>query len=199
MTPATAFTIAAMQFIAPGRDHDELGGAIARRAEAEAPLFADDADRRKTIALLVAVGFRESSLRNDAEGDHDTKTKAPTSFCAFQIHLPWGARTREGWSGADLKADPNRCVEVAFRMLRGSIIQCRALPSDERLAVYARGRCDSAEGQRLSRDRSFLARYIGANVPKPPPTSFFLPDGAAWLHATRRRSDAHELNDRRPS
>lgn len=42
---------------------------------------------------------------------------------------------------------------IALDRVRESVRACRHLPPAERLAVYARGRCSSTEGQRLSRVR----------------------------------------------
>ncbi|MBX3191258.1 MAG: hypothetical protein KF819_29945 [Labilithrix sp.] len=141
-----------------------LAAAIAHRAEEEAPLFKDDADRRKTTALLVAIAFRESSLRADAVGD---KVRGkPTSFCAFQIHLPWGAKTREGWTGSDLLEDPDKCVAAAMRLLRVSMSVCPSHP----LAWYAAGPsgCGNERAQRISRDRVALAQRLTREIPRPP-------------------------------
>src|SRR4051794_10136147 len=108
MSILLAWVVAASSLLAPTRQHDQLAEAITTRVEAEAPLFKGDEDRHKTSALLVAIAFRESSLHADAVGDH--VAGKPTSFCAFQIHLPFGAKTAEGWSGTDLTEDPQKCV-----------------------------------------------------------------------------------------
>jgi hypothetical protein len=148
-----SFVLAAANILAPGRDHSELGTAIAAALDESAPFFADDADRTKSAALAVAIAFRESSLNNDAIGDHGR------SHCAFQIHLPGKSKTAEGWTGEDLRADVNRCVSVAFRMLRESIHVDRQHP----VAFYARGpRRKTEEARRISRDRVALARRIHA-------------------------------------
>ena len=96
---------------------------------------------------LAAIAFRESTYRLDAIGDHGT------SFCAYQIHLPRGARTRDGFSGPDLLTDVHACTREALRQLRASLHVCKRLPESERMALYARGSCDSVSGRRLSRDR----------------------------------------------
>lgn len=44
-------------------------------------------------------------------------------------------------------------ARMALERIRESVAACSRLPEPERLAVYARGRCDSREGQRLSRTR----------------------------------------------
>ena len=151
MTIAT-FTLAAMLSLAPGRDHTVLASAIAARVDTEAPLFADDADKRKTSAWLVAIAFRESSLKLDAVGDHGQ------SYCAFQIH-----RTSGG--SATMLTDANACVSAAFRMLRTSMHVCPAFP----LAWYAHGgasttACASGRAQRISRDRLNLSKWLVAHV-----------------------------------
>src|SRR3954470_3730483 len=112
MSILLAWVMAASSLLAPARQHDQLASAIATRAEAEVPLFKGDEDRHKTSAFLVAIAFRESSLRADAVGDH--VAGKPTSFCAFQIHLPIGAKTEEGWTGTDLTEDPEKCVTIAM-------------------------------------------------------------------------------------
>lgn len=170
MSTVLAWVLAASSLLAPHRQHDRLAQAIAARVEAEEPLFKDDADRMKTAALLVAMAFRESSLRADVVGDH--VNGKPTSFCAFQIHLPWGRKTAEGWSGADLIGDPEKCVAVAMRYVRESMRACAAHP----IAVYASGPdgCKDERAQRISRDRVALAKRLIRKVkvqeePKPSP------------------------------
>jgi hypothetical protein len=163
MSILLAWVMAASSLLAPARHHDQLAEAIATRAEAEAPLFKGDDDRRKTSALLVAIAFRESSLRADAVGDH--VAGKPTSFCAFQIHLPFGAKTAEGWAGSDLVEDPEKCVTIAMRMLRQSMQMCPAFP----LAFYAAGPvgCENARAQRISRDRLAIAQRLLRDVRVP--------------------------------
>lgn len=161
MSTLLTWVLAASALLAPDRSHDRLAPAIAKRVEAEPPLFRDDADRRKTTALLVAVAFRESSLRPDVVGDH--VNGKPTSFCAYQINLPWGRKTPEGWSGEELAADPDKCVAAAFRMLKESFRVCPKHP----IAWYAEGPggCKSNRAQRISRDRVALAQHLLRKVP----------------------------------
>lgn len=147
-----AFAAAAMQLLAPGRDHSVLSAALAKRVDAELPLFADDHDRRKTAAWLVAIAFRESSLTLDITGDHGR------SFCAFQIHQSAGGTKA-------LLTDADACVAAAFVMLRTSMRLCPSFP----LAWYAHGgaaaaACSSTRAQRLSRDRMALSKRLLAEV-----------------------------------
>ncbi len=169
MSVLFTWVVAASSLLAPARQHDELARAIANRVEAEAPLFKDDEDRHRTAALLVAIAFRESSLRAAAVGDH--VGGKPTSFCAFQVHLPWGAKTADGWTGSDLLDDPEKCVAAAMRMLRVSIRVCPSSP----IAWYASGPagCESPRAQRISRDRMAIAQRLlkdvrpGEDAPSP--------------------------------
>lgn len=139
------FVLAAMTQLAPGRDHSELGSAIARAVDADKPLFKNDADRRRTAALLVAVAFRESTFHTQAVGDHGR------SFCAFQIH-------RSSGGSKALLEDVDACVRSAFTMLRTSLRVCPASP----IAWYAAGPngCKSERAQKISRDRMNLAAYL---------------------------------------
>lgn len=139
-----AYLAAAMRLFRPeGGDVEELALAIdasnATDAEAE---------------WLAAIAFRESTFVTSAVGDHGE------SFCAFQLHMPGGVRTREGWSGEDLAADATKCVTVALRHLRRSFIHCQNLPAHERLAAYATGTCLSARGRRISADRDHIRRMM---------------------------------------
>ncbi len=143
------FILAAMNSLAPGRDHTELGGAIARVVLDGKPLFAGDETRIRSAAFLIAVAMRESSLKNDAVGDNGH------SVCAMQIYD--GPRS--------YLTDADACVRRGVEMIRESFAACRSLPIEERLALYARGKCDSAEGRRLSRDRFALAARIAKVQP----------------------------------
>lgn len=131
--------------LAPGRDHQVLGGAIARAVESNKPLFVNDEDRRRTAALLVAVAFRESTFNADAIGDHGK------SFCAFQIH-------RSSGGSPALLEDVDACTRTAFSLLRTSLKVCPSHP----VAWYAAGPqgCDNDRAQKISRDRMALAAYL---------------------------------------
>jgi hypothetical protein len=165
MSILLAWVTAASTLLAPAHPNDQLAEAIAARTEAEAPLFKGDEDRRRSAAFLIAIAFRESSLQANAVGDH--VAGKPTSFCAFQIHLPFGAKTSEGWTGPDLAADPEKCVTIAQRMIRESMRMCPAHP----LAFYASGPsgCENARAQRISRDRLAIAQRLLRDVRVPPP------------------------------
>lgn len=160
MSALLSWVVAASSLLAPARSHDQLAEAIATRVAAEAPLFKGDDDHLKTSAFLVAIAFRESSLRAGAVGDH--VAGKPTSFCAFQIHVPGGMKTADGWTGPELAEDPDKCVTTALHMLRESMKQCPAHP----LAFYASGPagCENARAQRISRDRLAIAQRLLRDV-----------------------------------
>jgi hypothetical protein len=139
-----------MTFVSPSADpiarHGRLATAIVTVAWEEAPLFKGDTDRVRTVALLVAIAFRESSLQHDAVGD------GGRSKCAFQIH-----------GGDDaLLDDTEACVRKGVSMLRESIRVDRSEP----VAFYARGpRFESDEARSLSRDRVRLSQRLLKEIP----------------------------------
>lgn len=147
------FVLRSMELLAPSRDHHLLGEAIARRVDAELPLFADDEDRKKTAATMVSVAFRESSLRADIVGDF--RNGKPTSFCAYQINETMGGSSK-------LLTDVDACVARGLTLLRESARICRAHP----IAWYAEGPrgCDSPRAQRISRDRLAIAQRLVREV-----------------------------------
>jgi hypothetical protein len=112
----------------------------------EAPLFDDDADKHKTVALMTAVAFRESSfILNISSKTND--------HCWFQIN-----------GRPDLKKDPVACTKAAFKIMRESIKVCPKYP----VAYYAEGPqgCKSARAQRISSDRMRLAQRIKIEAEK---------------------------------
>ena len=143
------FVLATMTQLAPGRDHTELGGAIARAVDSSKPMFANDADHRRTAALLVAVAFRESTFVPNVIGDNGS------SFCAFQIHRSSGGTPA-------LLDDVDACVRSGMTLLRTSLRVCPTYP----VAWYASGPlgCTNDRAQRISRDRMNLAAYLVGQV-----------------------------------
>lgn len=154
-----AWILAACAFLAPGRNVEGLSKALAKRIDTEAPLFKDDNDKLRTAALMVSVAFREGSLQADIKGDKNKQGQF-TSFCTFQVHVPPGTKTVEGWTGEELAADPEKCVAAALRLMRESVRMCPKHP----VAFYAEGKtietCDSQRAQRISNDRMALARRL---------------------------------------
>ncbi len=146
------FVLAMMTLLAPGRDHAELGDAIVRVVDQERPLFVDDSDKHRTSAILVAVAFRESSLRLGITGDKGR------SFCAMQIH------ESSGGSSA-LLTDGVACIRKGLAMLRISLQVCPSAP----IAWYAAGPtgCTNVRARRISLDRMSLAARLVREVGAP--------------------------------
>lgn len=156
-----AFTFALARAVDPEHDHSTMVEAIAKVAIASPPLFADDANKEKTLSLLVSVAWREGSLRESVEGDCSESKPGepckgrPSSFCSFQIH-------RSSGGSAALNADPELCVRTGMALLRTSMKVCSAHP----IAHYAAGPsgCSNVRAQRISRDRLALAGRLRASA-----------------------------------
>lgn len=139
-------TILAMMLRLSPSDHPELrhgrlATAISEVIASEPPLYADDDSRERTAALIVAISFRESSLRHDAIGD------GGRSVCAMQVY---GGRK-------ELLSDSHLCIRTGLSMLRESIRVDRTHP----VAFYARGpRWRGETAQRISNDRVALAASL---------------------------------------
>lgn len=133
------FILAAMHALAPQRDHTALGGAIVHVIEAEGCLVKGSDCERRSAALALAVGYRESGFRLDAIGDQGR------SLCAFQVQS----------TDRTLLTDARACALEGYRRLRESLIACRGS-----IAAYAAGTCGSERGKRIDRDRKALASRI---------------------------------------
>jgi hypothetical protein len=140
------FVLFAMMTLAPGRDHAANATAITSVLLDERPLFKNDGDRMRTAALVVAMAFRESSLRNDV-------SSATNDYCLMQIN-----------KRPDLANDPAMCVRVAMVMIRESMRMCPEYP----IAFYASGPigCTNVRAQRISRDRLALAQRLLGSAPR---------------------------------
>jgi hypothetical protein len=107
-------------------------------------MFAEDPEKRRTAALVLAVAYRESGLRLSARGDNGH------SYCAMQINDSSGGTPA-------MLTDADACVTAGVRLLRQSLRVCAAHP----VAWYARGpRWDTEEARRISRDRMALAARL---------------------------------------
>jgi hypothetical protein len=157
MSDLLAFALAAVHAVDPDHEHPVMTDAIVHVVEDERPLFTDDSSREKTTALIVAVAWREGSLREKVSGDCVEKTKEgkciahPRSFCTMQVHAS---------SGGDesLNDDPEKCIRAGLALLRQSMKACTEYP----IAFYASGpnACTNARAQRISRDRMALAGWL---------------------------------------
>jgi len=103
------------------------------------------ADQLKIAAKLVAIGWRETGLRNDIRGDNGE------SCSAFQT---W----RSGKCLA-LERDPKLGATEALIILeRASLAKC------DPLEIYAVGHCGNLRGQRIASDRNALAARLVKEV-----------------------------------
>lgn len=137
-----SWVLAAMLFLAPGRDHTAIAAAVERVVDEDGPVFGGPDGALRTRALVVAIAFRESSFRLDAVGDRGA------SYCAMQV-----------WGGSKaLLVDADACVREGLRRLRASVAQCPKHP----VAIYAAGPagCVSPRAQRISFDRMHIAKTL---------------------------------------
>lgn len=136
------------------------------------PLFTGADGDRQTAALVTSLAWFEGGNNPTAIGDCKipdprpgwhacTMARVPQSFCALQINLPGTTKTAEGWTGADLLADPVKCVRAGLRIIKASIAADRS--GTCALCFYARGR-DTPEARTLSGHRVGLAHRIFAEV-----------------------------------
>lgn len=155
MLPLIVRVFAMMLSLNPDADTTRLGEAITAEIETLGPLLADDVDGGRSAAIAVETAWSESRFDMAAKGD------GGASWCAFQIHIG-NRKTREGWTGKELAADPTKCARVGYRMLKHSFTACPKHP----LAVYVSGNCDSKAGRAISARRmkasDVLYREFGA-------------------------------------
>lgn len=142
--------------------YGEIATSLAVVLIEEPPLYADDVSRVRTAALVLAVGFREGSLRRRIHGDcvddagrpiatpPDGVCAHPGSYCTMQIH--------KGSGGSEAHNDDLAlCFRTGLRMLRQSVATDRMNP----VAFYARGpRYQSDEARGISRDRMAVAAML---------------------------------------
>jgi hypothetical protein len=132
------------------------------------PMFQGIDGALKDAGLMASLAWIEGGNVPDAVGDcpgmgpGDPKCTAKTgaqSWCAFQIHLPQGQKTNEGWTGPELAADAKKCITVARRLVESSIKSKENKEGKCPLCVYARGRW-TPEGQKLSDFRMGFAKKL---------------------------------------
>lgn len=129
--------------------HDErAASAIAYVAATASPLFDDDADGTRTLAVLLATAREESSFDVDAIGDHRQ---------AFGLN--------EIWKRPDLMAPIPNTIE-ALRQLRISFAECSRAP----FSMYLSGKCQTSgrvfrqSERRMRRVASVLAIINGLDT-----------------------------------
>lgn len=158
--------------VSPYRGTFETTAAGIADAATEAPLFAGDLGVEQTIAVLLAIAWKESSFNTQAAGDcPDLPAGSP--LCTLAL----GARALglfQVWKTNapplnvdvdDLLGPPKHQASIALRMVKTSFRICAGRPLEERLGWYHRGgtSCpDSAAG----RGRMWLAKSILARWPR---------------------------------
>lgn len=147
---------------------------------AERPIFQGDNGRAMTTALLTSIAFYESAYRKDVDSGVGPKARGDSgkSWCLMQVKLGTPekdtGRTKlrvvvgsngglrfvsserepgyaDAWGGEDLVQDRTKCFRVAVRLARMSFGACSKLEVQDRLSMYASGKCES--GQDASRRR----------------------------------------------
>lgn len=123
-----------MDHAQPHVRHDKLARVTTSAIEAEAPIFADDASKLRTAALVVAVMERESSFRDVVSHTGD--------YCEMQIH-----------KRPDLQGHTFECIRTGIHMLRDALTKCSGIQS----YVGAPQGCHDVRATRISDDRIKLA------------------------------------------
>lgn len=142
MMLAPAFSLVMLSFAwIPSRGEAD----VRARLEIAAAIVSTSATSHEA-RVLMRVAALESGYRADVADCRVTGD-------AGRAVGPWQHLTRSPAERAELCASVERAAAVALVDVRRSVAACRHLPAAERLAVYARGRCDSAAGRRLSRAR----------------------------------------------
>jgi len=132
---------------APQMHDDRAAGAIAFVAANDPPLFDDDFDGTRTLAVLLATAREESSFNVGALGDHGR------AIGLMQV-----------WRRSDLWAPvPN--VREGLRQLRVSFAMCPKHPFAPYLSgVCQGGRVGRQSDRRLQRVGAVLAIMGGADL-----------------------------------
>jgi hypothetical protein len=159
-----AFVVSSVTSLIPAperaADIELIAKPLTQVLESEAPIFADDEDKTKTASTVIAVAFREGSLKLRVVGDCTLSKPGqpckgrPRSFCTMQIHETSGGT-------AALNDDIAACFRKGLSMLRTSVKTCPKHP----VAWYAAGgiqACENLRAQKISFDRMFIAKKLQA-------------------------------------
>jgi len=123
----------------------------------EAPLFKGEDGVRKTIVLLISLGWFEGRFNQKAIGDKGQ------SVCMFQLGV---ANLKSlGTSREEVLSDFSVCARSALKAVRISFNVCRGRDELDLLGHYASGsaRCDA--GLRESRHRMQKAKWLFGKFP----------------------------------
>lgn len=127
--------------------------------------YQGDMRREASLFTLLSIAYFESGFRKDIDYGIGKMSRGDngSSYCLMQIHLGNG-KTKEGWTGEDLVNDRKKCLRTGYRMVKSSFGSCSNLPLDERLTMYASGKCGI--GLPESRARIGLAKHWFTRAPK---------------------------------
>lgn len=166
LTPLIVYTV--IQSLSPSQTEQEITRkeSIARDlievVSSEPPLYADDEDRIKTAAVMLAIIDYESHFSRDVDVGA-RKGDGGTSWCLAQINIGKGRiHVKEdgtvefgtGWSGRDLVEDRTKCLRAELAVIRASFA-CKTEDKYAKLNLYASGKCEW--GYRESKHRMKLA------------------------------------------
>lgn len=107
------------------------------------PLFGGPKGKLRTALLVLSIAsyesgeFREDVDNTDGTGDHGN------AHCIMQIEYP----LRDGETMKDRKD----CIRIGIERARESMKACPNSRLEDKLSVYARGKCDDEWGSRNSR------------------------------------------------
>lgn len=134
--------LALCQVLAPNVNAWDYATGTAFAIENAPPLYDRDEYKHKTAAIMVAVGYRESTFKTDAIGDNGN------ALCSYQL---WNTER-------DVLTDSRKCATIALERLRESMRICG---SRNPLGIYASGPrgCESQKAKRISEDRTNLAKF----------------------------------------
>ena len=128
-------------FILTGNINEDLAKAIENTVESRGAFTG--MTKEESVALMSAVAFRESKFNTRMVGDHGS------SMGAFQS---LGAPKK-------ILGKPEEQAQLAWTQIEYSVSRCKSHP----IAIYARGKCSSPSGRRLSNDRMHIAKTILAS------------------------------------
>lgn len=105
------------------------------------PLFKGPFARIRTALVVLAIAsFESGGFREDID---NVKRTGGNAHCIMQVEFP----LREG----EVMWDRKDCISIGLERVRESMAACANHPVSDRLAVYARGRCDHPWGLNNSR------------------------------------------------
>lgn len=170
----------------------EIAQAIVDGVEGEKLLYGGKHGKAKTVMFVAYVWWQESGFRRDVDLGLGRERLAKQgyndygkSWCMGQLNLGkrrfrvdgsdeastrwrWDSarKTVEGYSGRELLENRELCAKATLGAMRRSILTCRKLPRNERLAAYHSGKCEKPRGRKLSRIRY---RLFWRQLAKHPP------------------------------